>query len=78
MTGVGAARKKELLEKRLIAKRYQQSNFCPGFWKHDTRSICVSLCVDDFRVKCVGEEHTIHIMGVLKLNYAISHEWGGT
>ena len=68
----------ELLEERLNAKGYRQSNLCPGFWKHDTRPICFSLCVDDFGVKYVGEEHAIHLMDALKQDYAISHEWEGT
>ena len=44
-----------LLEKRLNEDGYFQSKITPGYWKHNTRPIAFTLCVDDFGVKYVGE-----------------------
>ena len=41
----------KLLEKRLNAKGYRQSNICPGFGKYYWRPITFILCVDNFGVK---------------------------
>ena len=67
----------KLLEKRLNAKGYRQSGICPGFWKHDWRPICFSLCVDNFGVKYVDRQHADHLMNALKEEYTISHDWAG-
>ena len=68
----------KLLEKRLNAKDYRQSGICPGFWKHDWRPICFSLCVDNFGVKYVERKHAEHLMNTLKEDYTISQDWEGT
>ena len=44
---------------------------------HDWRPICLSLCVDDFGVKCVGKQHTEHLIEVLKEHYKILSNWKG-
>ena len=65
----------KLLEKRLNTKGYQQSGICPGFWKHDWRPICFSLCVDNFGVKYEDRKHSKHLMNALKEEYTISQDW---
>ena len=67
----------KLLEERLEKHGYRQSDKTPGFWKHDTRSICFSLIVDDFGVKYVGEEHANHLIGVLEEFYVVENNWEG-
>ena len=67
----------KLLEKRMNAKGYRQSDICPNFWKHDWRPIAFSLCVENFGVKYVDKQHTDHLMNSLKEDYTISHEWAG-
>ena len=57
----------KLLEKRLNVKGYRQSGICPGFWKHDWRPICFSLCVDNFWFKYVDRQHAEHLMNALTL-----------
>ena len=49
-----------------------------GFWKHDSRSICFSLVVDNFGVKYIGEDNTNHLIQVLEEHYNISKDWKGT
>ena len=68
----------ELLEERLGKDGYYQSNFTPGLWLHKTRPISFSLCVDDFGVKYVGEEHKQHLLQSLKKHYEITVEDEGT
>ena len=67
----------KLLEQRLNAHGYQQSNNTPGFWTHKWRPICFSLVVDDFGVKYVGKEHAEHLCKILKQNYEIEEDWEG-
>ena len=66
----------ELLEKRLNAAGYWQSTITPGFWKHDWRP-SFALCVADFGVKYVGEEHAKHLLQTLNKTYKTSSEWEG-
>ena len=68
----------KLLDKRLNARGYRQSGICPGFWKHDWRPICFSLCVEDFGVKYGDRQHAKHLMNALKEDYTISQDWAGT
>ena len=56
----------DLLAKRLNKAGYHQSDKTPGFWKHDTRSSCFTLIVDNFRVKYVGDKHAQHMVDVLE------------
>jgi len=68
----------ELVEKRLQAHGYGQSQITHGFWKHDTRPIQFSLVVDDFGVKYVGEENAKHLIEVLEQHYEITKDWTGS
>ncbi len=63
-TGILAHR---LLEQRLNEHGYQQSQVTPGLWKHSLRTISFMLCVDDFGVKHVGQEHAKHLLQVLQV-----------
>jgi hypothetical protein len=67
----------QLLEKRLNAEGYHQSELTPGFWTHDWRPVSFSLCVDDFGVKYTGKQHADHLMSILKKHYNISQDWEG-
>ena len=67
-----------LLEKRLNADGYYQSKITPGYWKHNTRPISFTLCVDDFGVKYVGDEHFQHLQTSLNKHYVTSIDMTGT
>ena len=68
----------ELLQKRLNAADYHQSKITPVFWKHKWQPISFALCVDNFGVKYVGEEHAQHLLDTLNKDYKTSHDWHGT
>ena len=53
---------------------YRQSQ---RVWKHDTRPISFTLCVDDFGVKYVGREHAEHLKNVLNEHYKCAVDWDG-
>ena len=67
----------ELLEKRLNAHGYHQSQFTPGLWTHEWRPICFTLVVDDFGVKYVGKEHADHLHKVISEHYDVTTDWEG-
>ena len=67
----------ELLEKRLNKRGYQQSKLVPGLWKHEWRPIQFTLVVNDFGVKYVGKEHTLHLKATLEDNYGVTTGWDG-
>lgn len=49
-----------------------------GYWKHETHPISFTLCVDDFGVKYVGEEHFQHLRTSLNKHYETSIDTAGT
>jgi hypothetical protein len=67
----------ELLQRNLVKDGYQPTQHTHGLWTHDTRTISLSLVVDDFGVKYVGCEHAEHLMACIKKNYSISSDWNG-
>ena len=67
----------QLLEKRLNAEGYNQDTIVPGLWTPTWRPITFTLCVDDFEVKYVGEQHVDHLMTVLSNHYTNSSAWTG-
>ena len=67
----------KLLEQRLNVQGYRQSPITPGLWKHDTRPISFTLCVDDFGVKYVGRKHAEHLKKVLNEHYKCVVDWNG-
>jgi hypothetical protein len=62
----------ELLEKRLNARGYHQSQFTPGLWTHETRSTKFALVVDDFGIKYESEEDAQHLIDSLTPFYSIT------
>ena len=56
----------ELLEKQLNEYGYSQSRLVPGLWTHTTQPISFTLVVNDFGVKYVGKENTMHLISILK------------
>jgi hypothetical protein len=67
----------ELLEKQLNKRGYHQSKLVPGLWSHKWRPVQFTLVVDDFGVKYVDEEHTLHLKQTLEENYKVTMEWDG-
>jgi hypothetical protein len=68
----------KLLEKRLNKHGYRQSKLVPGLWRQDTRPVQFTLVVDNFGVKCDGEEHANHLKRVLEEHYTLRCDWTGT
>jgi hypothetical protein len=67
-----------LLKKWLNQHSYQQSKVTPGLSKHDWRpSISFTLCVNDFGIKYVGQEHANHLTKILHKHYKCFIDWDG-
>ena len=66
-----------LLEQRLNEHGYEQSAICPGLWRHKTRPISFTLCVDDFRLKYEGQAHVEHLLKILNTHYKCTIDWEG-
>ncbi len=56
----------KLLKELLAQYRYFEQPHTPGLWKHVTPPIWFNLCVDDFGIKYVGQEHLIHLYDMLR------------
>ena len=67
----------KLPEKRLNAEEYNQDTLVPGLWTHTWLPITFTICVDDFGVEYVGEQHVKHVVNVLINHYTISSDWTG-
>ena len=67
----------ELLERQLNKRDYHQSKLVPGFWHHKWHTVLFTLVVDDFGMKYVREEHTLHLKQTFKENYKITLDWDG-
>jgi hypothetical protein len=66
------------LKKHLAKHDYHPVTHTAGLYRHRTRPITFTLCVDDFGVKYVGKEHAQHLEQVLKHMYHITTDWSGT
>jgi hypothetical protein len=66
-----------ILEKRLNQHGHHQSNVTPGLWKHDWRPLLFTLCVDNFGIKYIGQEHTNHLAKILEEHHKCSIVWDG-
>ena len=64
-----------LLSTRLEEEDYYETDTTPGLWQHKWHPIQFVLDVDDFGVKYVGEEHTLHLVSGLKRYHEISEDW---
>ena len=66
------------LEQLLNKDGYVKTKHTPGLWKHLTRPVTFTLCVDDFGVKYVGERHPEYLITTLKKHYkAVTVDWAG-
>ena len=66
-----------LLKERLNAKDYYQSSITPGFWTHKWCPIFLSLIVDNFGVRYVGEGLIQHLLGALFDHHKVTNDWKG-
>ena len=62
----------DLLEQRLNAEGYFQSQIAPGLWKHKTRNTQFVLVVDDFGIKYIKQQDLDHLINSLKQYYDVS------
>ena len=67
----------QLLKKRLKLHDYFEVPHTQGLFAHKTRPIWFTLTVDNFGVKCIGTEHTEHVMTALKQHYKMDEVWEG-
>ena len=56
---------------------YHPSNKTPGLWTHDSHPINFTLVVNDFGVKCLVNEHALHVKTALEHNKKVTTEWEG-
>jgi hypothetical protein len=66
-----------LLEQQLNEHGYQQSQVTPGLWKHALRPISFTLCINNFGVKYIGQEHADHLLQVLNMHFKCLQNWDG-
>jgi hypothetical protein len=64
-----------LLKQQLNEHMYQQRQITLGLWKHALRPISFTLCVNNFGVKYVGQEHAKHLLQVLNMHYKSLQDW---
>jgi hypothetical protein len=67
----------QLLALSLAIHGYHQTKFTPGLWRHVTRSIQLTLVMNDFGVQYVGKEHAQYLIDALETDYTISKDWTG-
>jgi hypothetical protein len=68
----------KLLQRRLDLDGYRPTEDVHGLWKHETRTITLSLVVDDFGIKYVGAEHYEHLKACIENHYEISCDCTGS
>jgi hypothetical protein len=62
----------ELLQQRLAHDGYRPISHIHGLRTHDMRPNTFSLFVEDFGIKCVGQEHSEHLKASIEKYYQIS------
>ena len=67
----------ESLVKHLDPYGYQPSSKTPVLWKHKNRPINFTLLVDNFGVKYLGKEHSLHLKAALEDKYKVNKHWYG-
>ena len=67
----------QLLRKRLEPHGYYEVEHTPGLWKHESLLIQFTLVVDNFGVKYVGKQNSMHLINSLKEDYEIETDWNG-
>jgi hypothetical protein len=65
----------QLLQTRLAPFGYYPARHTPGLWLHKTRTIALSLVVDDVAPKYVGKQHTDHLRNALLKTYELTTDW---
>ncbi len=55
----------KLLKLWLAHHGYFKQPHTPGLWKHASWPIWFNLCVDDFGIKYIGDEHLKHLFAAL-------------
>jgi hypothetical protein len=68
----------ELLQRRLSQDGYRTTKHTHGLWTNNTLPIPLSLVVDDFGIKYVGQEHAEHLKASIEKHYKISCDWMGS
>jgi hypothetical protein len=66
---------KELFRRRLSQDGYRPTKHTYGLWTHNTCPITLSLVVDDFGIKYVGQEHKKHLKASIEKHYKMSCDW---
>ena len=56
---------------------YEPAPITPGFCRHQTYPLQLSLLLDEFGVKYERQAGIIHILDTLKTIYKISDDWDG-
>ena len=67
----------DALVKHLEPYGCHPSSKTPGLWKHNMRPIKFTLVVDDFGVKYLGKEHSLHLKVALEEKYKVTTDWEG-
>ena len=64
-------------KRRLVNHGYYQCATTLGLWRNKWHPILFDLIVDDFGLKCVGEQHAHHLCDILKEHYNITNNCKG-
>jgi hypothetical protein len=68
----------KLLNLCLAHHGYFEQLHMPGLWKHTSQPIWFNLCVDNFGIKYIGEEHHKHLFAALQTEINnIVEDWKG-
>ncbi len=68
----------KLLKLHLACCGYFEQPHTPGLWKYASRPIWFNLCMDDFAIKYIGDEHLKHLFAALwTKTYKIVEDWKG-
>ncbi len=68
----------KLLKLRLACNGYFKQPHTPRLWKHASQPIWFNLCVDNFGIKYIGDEHLKHLFAALWTEaYKIVEDWKG-
>ena len=65
------------LVKHLESYGYHTSSKNPRLWKHNSQKINFTLVVDDFGVKYLEKEHTLHLKAAIEDKYKVTTDWEG-
>ena len=65
----------DLLSTRLEQAGYYEAATTPGLWSYKWRPIQFLLIVDEFGIKYVGKEHSLHLLHNIEQNYEITTDW---